>query len=332
MLAGELYHREADDDGHDGRCYYKCHDNDTPQQICRLFGVDHLAYDTLRLDNFGGAKPLRSDRLKDETMVVLPVQCLQSEAAIQAQRRAKPCAACRLEGDTGAIFCRKQDRHAAPNYDEPRPQMNTRVRVRYQVDDGRDAEDSQAFAWFFGSVVGLEEKENGELALKVNYDGEEGHIDETWPSEDLVILPTDGSLPLKSPDEAASKEKYMNARVRPRGYRLWCRVVNVEISMVEAWDGVILTLRREDMRDESEDDQFQLSHLSDASCWARPELCPAPRGPAVAAASSSTPRTRVGSPYARATDNVPGAVSDEQAAARGVRDPSLHSSFRSTRL
>ena len=46
--------------------------------------------------------------------------------------------------------------------------MNTRVRVRYQVDDGRDAEDSQAFAWFFGSVVGLEEKDNGELALKVN--------------------------------------------------------------------------------------------------------------------------------------------------------------------
>ena len=279
MLAGELYHREADDDGHDGRCYYKCHDNDTPQQICRLFGVDHLAYDTLRLDNFAGSKPLHSDRMENETMVVLPVQCLQSDAAIQAQRRAKPCAACRLEGDTGAIFCRKQDRHAAPNYDEPQPQMNTRVRVRYQVDDGRDAEDSQAFAWFFGSVVGLEEKENGELALKVNYDGEEGHIDETWPSEDLVILPTDGSLPLKSPDEAASKEKYMNARVRPRGYRLWCRVVNVEISMVEAWDGVILTLRREDMRDESEDDQFQLSHLSDASCWARPELCPAPRGP-----------------------------------------------------
>ena len=129
MLAGELYHREADDDGHDGRCYYKCHDNDTPQQICRLFGVDHLAYDTLRLDNFAGSKPLRSDRFKDETMVVLPVQCLQSDAAIQAQRRAKPCAACRLEGDTGAIFCRQQDRHAAPNYDEPRPQMDTRVRV-----------------------------------------------------------------------------------------------------------------------------------------------------------------------------------------------------------
>ena len=94
-----------------------------------------------------------------------------------------------------------------------------------------------------GLSLGLKEKENGELALKVNYDGEEGHIDETWPSEDLVILPTDGSLPLRSPDEAASKEKYMNARVRPRGYRLWCRVVNVEISMVEAWDGVILTLR-----------------------------------------------------------------------------------------
>ena len=93
-------------------------------------------------------------------------------------------------------------------------------------------------------------------------------------------------------------------------YGLWCRVVNVEISMVEAWDGVILTLRREDMRDESEDDQFQLSHLSDASCWARPELCPAPRGAAVVAASSSTPRTRVGSPY-----DAPAAKPDDPGAA-----------------
>ena len=129
-----------------------------------------------------------------------------------------------------------------------------------------------------------------------------------------MILPTDGSLPLKSPDEAASKEKYMNARVRPRGYRLWCRVVNVEISMVEAWDGVILTLRREDMRDESEDDQFQLSHLSDASCWARPELPGAARP---AAAARLAPRTRVGSPYASEPDDQAAAPGRAAAAAGG---------------
>ena len=87
MLAGELYHREADDDGHDGRCYYKCHDNDTPQQICRLFGVDHLAYDTIRLQNFAEASRSAATAWKTR-----PWSCCRCNAS-NRKRQSKPSGA-----------------------------------------------------------------------------------------------------------------------------------------------------------------------------------------------------------------------------------------------
>ena len=247
ILGGEVFVDAAD-----GRVYYRSAASETIEDICDAFDVDELDADCGRLPHIArGARLTRRTALLPRTLVCLPEAALRSPRGISQSRRRKPCAACRLEGYVGALHCRETRRHDAPDFDAGRP---SRVRTRWRVDAGDGV--GPLYGWYYGAVVA---RTAG--SVEVRYDDDpDVTFHEPWPSEDVVALPTDGSLPREAPDEADFRRRFLGTRLKVDGDDDdWATVVRVYVSFVEGFEGVVVGVSRGDGGGGDDDDV--LDHL-----------------------------------------------------------------------
>lgn len=294
--ATELLEGEAYCDDLDNRVWYSTREDETPDRVAALFGIEAsgVTSNTAKLAHLSSRRAPASAgsgsvrhrvpealgrrvRLKARTVVLLPASTSIPDLLI----RRKPCAACRVSGNRGANTCRVVLGHSAPDFDEPRPTLGSRVRVRWLLGDNDDHEARQpppVWGWYFGTVTRVNESST-KVALV--YDREEPEEDEqTWPNEDIVMLPEKGTgagqLRRDVPDDRLLQAIVGKRLGRAGGGSM--RVVHAYVSFVEGFDGTVVVLKPDSTGDneseagKADEDHHLLADLcAERLTWLNPK-------------------------------------------------------------
>lgn len=282
--ATELLEGEAYSDDLDSRVWYSTREDETPDRVAALFGIEAsgVTSNTAKLAHLSSRRAPASSgsvrhrvpealgrrvRLKARTVVLLPASTSIPDHLI----RRKPCAACRVSGNRGANTCRVVLGHSSPDFDEPKPTLGSRVRVRWLLGGNDDDEARQpppVWGWYFGTVTRVNE---GSTKVALVYDREEPEEDEQiWPNEDIVMLPEKGrgggQLRRDVPDDSLLQAIVGKRLGRAGGG--FMRVVHAYVSFVEGFDGTVVVLTPDSTGDnegeasKADEDHHLLADLS----------------------------------------------------------------------